>query len=134
MEAQFFKDMREDTCDLNHTTDQFDLSLNDATGPSSNCPSDYVNIHDEVDVSILQFELRHVLDSMVDDHEKIPMEHFVVPFVLVDGSKIFKSTLVNQLNGNPTLSKDRMTRIKYGMLYTKLEKIISSAGDNGFCH
>ena len=48
---------------------------------------------------------------MFDEHEEIPLEHYVVPFVVVDGSKIFKSTLVSQLNDNPTLSKDRFIRI-----------------------
>ena len=56
----------------------------------------------------------------------------MVPFVVVDGSKIFKNALVNQLNNNHTLSKDRLTRIKYGRPYTKLEKKISRAGDNDF--
>lgn len=77
-------------------------------------------------------QLCHVLDSMFDECEEIPLEHFVVPFVVVDGSKIFKITLVGQLNGNPTLSKDRMTIIKFGMLYTKPKKKISRASDNEF--
>ena len=55
---------------------------------------------------------------MVDEHKEISLEHHVVPFV-VDTSKIFKSTLVGQLNGNPTLSKDRLTRTKSGLLYIK---------------
>ena len=69
---------------------------------------------------------------LVDEHEEIPLEHYVVLFIVVDGSKIFKSTLVSQLNGNPTLLNDRMTEIKFGMLYTKLEKKISRASDNDF--
>ena len=69
---------------------------------------------------------------MVDEHEESPLEHHVVPFVDVDGPKIFKSTLVSHLNGNPTLSKDRLTKIKFGMLYTKLETKISRVGDNVF--
>ena len=47
MEALWFKDMGEkDTCDFHYTTDHFDLAQNDATGPSSNCPSKNVDIHE----------------------------------------------------------------------------------------
>lgn len=45
---------------------------------------------------------------MVDEHETIHLEHFMVPFVVVDGSKIFNSTLVSQLNGNRTLYETGM--------------------------
>ena len=38
---------------------------------------------------------------------------------MIGESRIFKSTLVSQLNGNPSLSKDRLTRIKAGILYMK---------------
>ena len=38
---------------------------------------------------------------------------------MVGESRIFKSTLVSQLNGNPSLSKDRLTRIRAGILYMK---------------
>ena len=75
----------------------------------------------------MQFESRHVLDSIVDEDEEIPLEHIVVPFVVDDGSKIFESAFISQLNGNPTLSKDRLTRIKFGMLNTKHEKKISKS-------
>ena len=135
MKSQSYKDMgEEDTYDFHHSTDHFDLAQNDATGPSSNCPPENVDHHDEPSTNayILQYELRHVLDSMVDEHEEIPLEHFVVPFVVVDDSKIFKSTLVSQLHGNPTLSKDSPTRIKLGMLYTKPKKEIWRVGDNDF--
>lgn len=88
---------RNNTCDFHHTTDHFDVAQNDATGPRSICPSYYVEIHDEptTNASSLQSELRHVLDSMVDEHEEIPLEHSIMPFVVIDGSKIFISTLVS---------------------------------------
>ena len=43
--------------------------------------------------------------------------------VEVRGSRIFKSTLVSQLNGKPTLSKDTLTRIKARMSYTNLNSL-----------
>ena len=38
--------------------------------------------------------------------------------------------MVNQFNGNPTLSKDRMTSIKYGRIYNKHEKKVLRVGAN----
>ena len=46
----------------------------------------------------------------------IPTEK-VIPFVEFFGHKIFKSTLVSQLNSNPFLSKDRLTRVKKNLIY-----------------
>ena len=50
---------------------------------------------------------------MLSEHEEqiqaIPMPVKVESFVEFGGHKLFKSTLVGQLNGNPFLSKDRLT-------------------------
>ena len=40
-------------------------------------------------------------------------------YVEVGGSRVFKSTLVSQINDNPTLSKDQLTWIKASILYMK---------------
>jgi len=40
-----------------------------------------------------------------------------VAYVEVGVSRISKSTFVSQLNGNPTLPNDRLTRIKVGNSY-----------------
>lgn len=69
----------------------------------------------EDEVVLAECELRHVLDSVVDEEEKIHSQ--VSPFVEVDGKQICKSTLVSQLNGNPMLSKDRLTRVKSGIYH-----------------
>ena len=45
-----------------------------------------------------------------------------MPYVEFERAKIYKSILVSQLNGNPTLSKDRLTRIKSGIIYSE-EKV-----------
>ena len=60
-----------------------------------------------------------MIDCLIDEEEKVASE--ISPFVEVDGKAISKSTLVNQLNGNPTLFKDRLTRVKSGV-YFSLEK------------
>ena len=72
----------------------------------------------------LRSELRHALDFLIDEHENVEMpsqsnEKSIVGYVEVGESRISKSTLDSQLNGNPTLSKDRLTRSKAGILYTK---------------
>ena len=68
---------------------------------------------------------------MVDEHESVefPSQSNVkssVAYVKVGESRIFKSTLVSQLNGNPTLSKDLLTWIKVGISYVK-PKILTAA-------
>lgn len=40
------------------------------------------------------------MDSLVDENEGNPLQLFVSLFVEVDGSKIYKSTLVRELNDN----------------------------------
>lgn len=39
-------------------------------------------------------------------------------------SRIFQSILASQLNDNPTLFKDQLTRIKVGILYMKANSIL----------
>ncbi|MCO5580406.1 hypothetical protein L7F22_034272 [Adiantum nelumboides] len=73
-----------------------------------------ISSNDEVIVS--KCELCHVLDSVVDEEEKIQGRLFL--FVEIDGKKLCKSTLVSQLNGNLTFSKDRLTKVKTGVYDT----------------
>ena len=40
--------------------------------------------------------------------------------------------MVSELNGDLTLSKDRFTEIKYGMLYVKPNVRLSGAKDNDY--
>ncbi|MCO5573933.1 hypothetical protein L7F22_027711 [Adiantum nelumboides] len=72
-------------------------------------------------------EIRHVVDSLLDEHVTVS------PVVSIDSNKcMFKSTLVSQLNGNPTLSKDRLTRVCQGIYYSKKEKDQATSNDNLF--
>ena len=50
----------------------------------------------------------------------------IMAYVGVGESRIFKSTLVSQWNGNPTLSRDRFTRIKVSILYMR-PKLLTAA-------
>ena len=59
----------------------------------------------------LQIELQHASDVLINEHENVEMPSqpnvkSIMAYVEVGESKIFKSTLVNLLNGNKTLSKD----------------------------
>ena len=86
------------------------------------------DVHEDVK---LQNKLRHVLDVLIDEHEIVKMpsrsHESIVAYVEARESRIFKSTLVCQLNGNPTLFKDQLTRIKVGILYMKPSKLLSTA-------
>ncbi|MCO5558595.1 hypothetical protein L7F22_012181 [Adiantum nelumboides] len=73
------------------------------------------------EVTVAECELRHVMNSVVDDVEDIKCQ--ISPFVEVDGKTICKSTLVSPLNGIPTLSKDRLTRVKGGVYDTFDKKV-----------
>ena len=66
------------------------------------------DLHEDVE---LQSELQHALDVLIDEHEIVEMPFqsngkSIVAYVEVGKSRIFKSTLVSQLNGNPNSSKD----------------------------
>ena len=59
----------------------------------------------------LHNELQHASAILNDEHENIEVPYqcnvkSIVAYVEVVESRIFKCTLVSQLNGNPTLFKD----------------------------
>ncbi|MCO5581472.1 hypothetical protein L7F22_035357 [Adiantum nelumboides] len=72
-------------------------------------------------------EIRHVVDSLLDEHMTVSL------VVSIDSNKcMFKSTLVRQLNGNPILSKNRLTRVCQRIYYSKKEKDQATSNDNLF--
>ena len=82
----------------------------------------------------LQGELWHALDVLVDEHKTVDMPSqsnvkSIVTNVEVGESAIFKSALVSELNGNPALSKDRVTQIKVVILYMKPKLLITANHD-----
>lgn len=56
----------------------------------------------------------------------------ILPVVAMDGSQIFQSILVSELNSNPTMSKDMLNIIKSGMLYVKRTVRPSRANNNDY--
>ena len=64
----------------------------------------------------------NVLDVLVDGHESgeiHPQSNVksIVANIKIHDSRMFRSILVSQMNGNPTLSKDRLAWRKDGILY-----------------
>jgi hypothetical protein len=55
------------------------------------------------------------------------------PTVNMSGKVVYKSTLVNELNGNPFLSKDRLTRIHNSIYFNNSEDYLSAAASNSTC-
>jgi len=51
----------------------------------------------------------------------------VILFVEFVGHKIFKSTLVSQLNANPFLSKDRLTRVRNSIYFNNSDDYINAS-------
>lgn len=56
----------------------------------------------------------------------IPVDK-VIPFVEYGGHQIYKSTLVSQLNANPFLSKDRLTRVKHSIYFNNSDDYIAAS-------
>ncbi|KAL3676716.1 hypothetical protein R1sor_026664 [Riccia sorocarpa] len=69
------------------------------------------------DLAVIGHEARHVMSEVL---QQVCSEEEVTkfdPLVAYDGHSIYKATLVSQLVGNPTLSKDRLTRIKQSIYF-----------------
>ncbi|KAL3702081.1 hypothetical protein R1sor_020103 [Riccia sorocarpa] len=70
------------------------------------------------DLSVVGHETRHVMAEVL---QQVQAEGASVrkydPMVVYEGHNIYKATLVSQLLGNPTLSKDRLTRIKQSIYF-----------------
>ncbi|KAL3696467.1 hypothetical protein R1sor_010543 [Riccia sorocarpa] len=67
-------------------------------------------------------EARHVMSEVL---QQVCSEEEVKkfnPMVVYDGHSIYKATLVSQLVGNPTLSKDRLTRIKQSVYFNGVKQ------------
>ena len=64
--------------------------------------------HSMNNVTTIECELRHALSSLVDEHEGNSLQLSILLFVVVGRSKIYKSTLVSELNGNYRLFDSRV--------------------------
>ena len=94
--------------------------------------------HDGLDnLSVLQEEARDALTSIMNDEEvqvnPCNVPSIVVPYVECSGHRIFKSTLVTRLNGNPFLSKDRLTRVRNSIYYNNSDDILNASSSSNSC-
>ena len=80
----------------------------------------------------------YLLDFIIDENKNVEMPSqsnvkSIVAYVQVGKSGIFKSIIVRQLNGNPTLSKDWLTWIKASILYIK-PKLLNATNHDTMLH
>ncbi|KAL3687178.1 hypothetical protein R1sor_013487 [Riccia sorocarpa] len=105
--------------DLNTTGGLWDLTSPVLSeGPESELEDDGVD-----DLAVAGHETRHIMSEVF--HELCSDEQQVKkfnPMVSYDGHSIYKTTLVSQLVGNPTLSKDRLTRIKQSIYFNGVKQ------------
>ena len=82
-------------------------------------------------------EVRDALSNMLSSHEPqvttVMAPPRITPTVAFSGHTIYKSTLASQLNGNPFLSKDRLTRVKNSMYFNNHDDYLSAAASSNTC-
>jgi hypothetical protein len=120
---------------LRHTLEQSECAANDDADVET---SDNAEVEGEADATcLLENEARDAIRSMLDEHERqledIPRPQTVIPYVTYSGNVIYKSTLVSQLNGNPFLSKDRLTRVRNSVYFNNSEDYVSAANLSSTC-
>ena len=80
---------------------------------------------------VLEVEAQDVVSDVLNLEEPqisnaLPSDK-VIPYVQYGGHNIYKSTLVSQLNANPFLSKDRLTRVKNSIYFNNFDDYISAS-------
>ena len=71
------------------------------------------------DVEVIQSETNDAIDDMLSNVGLDPSDSSkdnISPNIEYEGHKMYKSTLVSQMNGNPFLSKDKLTKVN-NLLY-----------------
>ncbi|KAL3681020.1 hypothetical protein R1sor_023976 [Riccia sorocarpa] len=69
------------------------------------------------DLALLGHETRHVMADVLNEVLAEPSTCKVDPMVSHEGHQMYKASLVSLLVGNPTLSKDRLSRIKQTVFF-----------------
>lgn len=95
-------------------------------------PEDDVN-----PIVLAEMETRDVLAEMLSTHENQVVSELaplrVIPVVEYGGHQILKSTLVSQLNANPFLSKDRLTRVRNSMHFNNSADYLNATSSSSTC-
>ena len=92
-------------------------------------------VDDYVDeVGEVEDEVRDVLREMLDvDDDQVPttlVQQKISSIVTYEGHSIYKSTLVSQLNGNPLLSKDRLTRVRNSIYFNNNDDYLTATSSS----
>ena len=88
-------------------------------------------VHNERELQIMESEWRHELDEILDSTDE-NVRKTIKPVVNLDGKDMFKACLVSQLNGNPTLSKDRLTKVRSGVYFRRDGNTLQKGVSIGF--
>jgi hypothetical protein len=86
---------------------------------------------DDSELKTMESEWRHELDEILDSIDE-NVNITIKPVVELDGKDMYKSCLVSQLNGNPTLSKDRLTKVRNGVYFRRDERAPKKGVSIGF--
>ncbi|KAL2630166.1 hypothetical protein R1flu_014852 [Riccia fluitans] len=100
------------------TSDLWDIP--EVTGAPSTMEVDVDAEGDETnDLEVYGHEARHEMSETMSTllMEHAPTNRKVDPMVSYEGHEMYKASLVSLLVGNPTLSKDRLTRIKKSVYF-----------------
>ena len=88
-------------------------------------------------LTVLESETRDIISEMLSTHKEhlqsIPVPLKIESFVEFDGHKIFKSTLIGQLNGNLFLSKDKLTRVRNSLYFNNSDVYVNAAENTNTC-
>ena len=126
------EDIHEKEQELQRTTELHDLQSNGLIDTEEDMVDDGVPT-----IAVVESETRDIISEVLSNHEDHVSDRAssekVVAFAEFDGNRIFKSTLVGQLNGNPFLSKDRLTRVKKSMYFNNGEDYLSTAQCSNTC-
>ena len=102
-----------------------------------------LNLEDKIeddgldDLTILEEEAPDVLTCIMNDKEQqvnaqnIPK--IVVSYVETGGHRVFKLTLVTQLNENPFLSNDRLKRVQNSIFYNNSNDVLNATLSSTSC-
>ena len=125
--------------DLRHKEDELQrrAELGDLEPPTLIDAEDEVCNDGVPAITVLESETRDIIIEMLSYHENhVEGEQAAIkvePFVEFDGNQIFKSTLVGQLNGNPFLSKDTLTRVKKSLYFNNSKDYLNVAKCSNTC-
>ncbi|KAL3676221.1 hypothetical protein R1sor_026169 [Riccia sorocarpa] len=74
------------------------------------------------DLAVVGHETRHVMSEILQEASDEEVVKKFDPMVVYDGHAIYKATLVSQLVGNPTLSKDLRNLIKQSIYFNGVKQ------------